>query len=98
VAVFRQHSGHSANLFAVPLSGERRPVPVAEAPFGGGGARLSPDGRLLAFMSTETDRGEVYVVPFSRGGPRTRVSTGMRGMLAWAAMVASPFTYPRGRS
>lgn len=83
-AVFREHSGgRGADLFAVPLSGERRPVPIAQAPFGGGGARVSPDGRLLAFMSTETDRSEVYVVPFPGAGPRTRVSTGLRGSLAW---------------
>jgi hypothetical protein len=50
-------------------------------------ARLSPDGRLLAFRSDESDRDEVYVARFNRDGTigrAVKVSKGAWGPLAWA--------------
>jgi serine/threonine-protein kinase len=50
-------------------------------------ARLSPDGRLLAFRSDESDRDEVYVAHFNRDGTigrAVKVSKGAWGPLAWA--------------
>ena len=40
-------------------------------------ARLSPDGKYIAFVSEETGRPEVYVTPFPEGGRKWRAS--MRG-------------------
>jgi Tol biopolymer transport system component len=43
-------------------------------------ASLSPDGRLLAFVSNESGRPELYLTSFPDGRTRTRVSTGgLRG-------------------
>ena len=39
------------------------------------GARLSPDGRWLAYQSLESGRSEVYVRPFEGAGGRWQVST-----------------------
>jgi Tol biopolymer transport system component len=36
---------------------------------------VSPDGRWIAYRSTETGRSEVYIQPFAEGGPSMRVST-----------------------
>jgi eukaryotic-like serine/threonine-protein kinase len=44
---------------------------------------LSPDGRWLAFVSTESGRFEVYVAPFRRKGERLRVSTNGGGQPRW---------------
>jgi Tol biopolymer transport system component/tRNA A-37 threonylcarbamoyl transferase component Bud32 len=44
---------------------------------------LSPDGRWLAFVSTESGRFEVYVEPFRRKGERLRVSTNGGGQPRW---------------
>jgi Tol biopolymer transport system component len=44
---------------------------------------LSPDGRWLAFISTESGRFEVYVEPFRRNGERLRVSTNGGGQPRW---------------
>jgi eukaryotic-like serine/threonine-protein kinase len=38
------------------------------------GARLSPDGRYVAFVSEETGRREVYLAPFPGGGRKWRAS------------------------
>jgi Tol biopolymer transport system component len=40
-------------------------------------ARVSPDGRAMAFTSDESGRFEVYVAPFPPSGGKTQVSTGM---------------------
>jgi Tol biopolymer transport system component len=39
------------------------------------GARFSPDGRWVAYVSTETGANEVYVRPFPPTGEKTRVSS-----------------------
>jgi len=64
------------DVLALPLSGERTPSPILHSPFDEWDASLSPDGRLLAFVSTESGRPEVYVTPFPGPGARTRVSLG----------------------
>ncbi len=40
------------------------------------GLTVSPDGRYMAWTSTDTGRGEVYVEPFGRPGSRVQVSVG----------------------
>ncbi|MBV8205700.1 MAG: serine/threonine-protein kinase [Acidobacteria bacterium] len=47
--------------------------------------RLSPDGRWLAYMSEESGRPEVYVVPFPRGEGKWQVSTDGAGYPVWQA-------------
>ena len=75
--VFQQRARRGdIDVFALPLSGERTPSPVLQSPFDEWDAFLSPDGRLLAFVSNESGRPEVYLTPFPGAGVRTRVSTG----------------------
>jgi Tol biopolymer transport system component len=38
-------------------------------------AKFSPDGRWVTFISEESQRGEVYVSPFSRPGGKWQIST-----------------------
>jgi eukaryotic-like serine/threonine-protein kinase len=65
-----------ANLWALPLFGERRPFEVVQVPFVPLGARFSPDGRWVAYALTETGRAEVYVQPFPGPGRKSQVSVG----------------------
>jgi Tol biopolymer transport system component len=55
-------------------SGEDRPL--LEAPFNQQGARLSPDGRWLAYESEESGQFEVFVRSFPGAGERRQVSKG----------------------
>lgn len=48
-------------------------------------ARLSPDGRWVAYVSNETGSLEVYLRPFSGLGVPTRVSTNGASHVAWEA-------------
>jgi len=52
------------------------PAPIVDTEHDETMARLSPDGRFLAYESNELDKVfDVYVRPFGRAGPVTRVST-----------------------
>jgi serine/threonine-protein kinase len=66
----------SADLWALPLVGERTPFPVVQTSFDEGQGQFSPDGRWIAYASNETGRYEVYVRPFPDPGGRWQVSTG----------------------
>ena len=50
------------------------------------GARFSPDGRLVAFVQQEGDRGDVFVLTAGGGTPRqiTTSGTAARGPPAWS--------------
>jgi Tol biopolymer transport system component len=58
----------------LPLSGERKPRPLLQTPFNETGSWLSPDDRWVAYLSNESGRTEIYVMPF-RGAGRWQVST-----------------------
>jgi Tol biopolymer transport system component len=71
------------DVVALPLSGARTPSTVLQSPFYEGQARFSPNGRFLAFVSSESGRNEVYVTSFPRAGSSTRVSTGGANSPKW---------------
>ena len=68
------------DVWALPLSGERKPLPIAQTPFNESDAHLSPDGRWIAYVSDESGRDEVFVRPFpsSEGKWMISVSGGTR--------------------
>jgi len=52
------------DVWALPLSGERRPSAIVQTPFNESDAHLSPDGRWIAYVSDESGRDEVFVRSF----------------------------------
>jgi Tol biopolymer transport system component len=64
------------DLWALPLTGERKPFVLLDSPFIEADAQLSPDGRYLAYMSDESGRYEVYIVPFNPAAPGHPVAGG----------------------
>jgi Tol biopolymer transport system component len=63
------------DIWALPLSGERKPFPVVQSPFNDVGAEVSPTGKWMAYHSNESGRNEVYVTAFPGGGAKWQVST-----------------------
>jgi Tol biopolymer transport system component len=59
--------------WVLPLTGDRKPFPFSQprAFF----PQISPDGRWVAYISAESGRNEIYVVPFPESGAKTRIST-----------------------
>jgi Tol biopolymer transport system component/predicted Ser/Thr protein kinase len=60
------NSGTTAfgDLYALPLFGDRKPIPVAQSPFAEDEPRFSYDGKWLAYNSNESGTAQVYVVAF----------------------------------
>ena len=60
----------TADLWVLPLFGDRKPFPFLQTPFSEVPGRFSADGRWIAYASNESaGRYEVYVAPFpGRGG------------------------------
>ena len=74
-----------ADLWALPLAGDRKPFPVAETRFDETAGKFSPDGRWLAFVSDESGRPEVYVEPFPSRDEHLRISNLGGGDPRWRA-------------
>jgi len=78
-------------LFALPVSGERKPIEIARSKFQMQTVRFSPDSRFVAYVTNETGKSEVYVRPFSapgeatapKGGPWQISEQGGIGMAFW---------------
>ena len=75
----------AGDIFALPLTGDRKPVPLVTGPGAASSARVSPDGRWIAYVSNETGRQEVWVAPFQPSGGKWLVSTGGGIFPRWRA-------------
>ena len=64
----------TSDIWALPISGDRQPFPVANTRFGESLGTFSPDGRWIAYVSDETGQPNVYVQPFLRAGGKQRIS------------------------
>jgi Tol biopolymer transport system component len=64
------------SVWALPLFGDRTPIRLLDAEFSPYAARLSPDGRWLAYSSFKTGPGEVYVRRFLVSGQEQQISQG----------------------
>ena len=62
------------DLWVLPLSGDRKPVPFLRTKANEFGGRFSPDGKWMAYHSDESGRLEVYVQPFPASGGKWQVS------------------------
>jgi hypothetical protein len=60
----QQRAETGLDLFYLELEGKRELVPLVKGPQAQLQGRLSPNGRWLAYTSSESGRGEVYVVDF----------------------------------
>jgi len=75
---------YNGEIWALPFEGERKPQPLRRGPFDQSLARLSPDGRWLAFVSDEGGREEVYVTSFPSVRGRWQISSEGGGEVTWA--------------
>jgi Tol biopolymer transport system component len=74
----------SWNLSTLSLVGTPAPTPLVKSKYQQEIGRLSPDGRFLAFISTESGEPEAYVAAFGEAHEKTRLSTGGAKLLRWS--------------
>jgi len=72
-------------LWIVNLEGDRTPRPLLVSQFDALAARVSPNGRWLAYTSNESGRNEVYARPFPGAGGRWTISTDGGTEPVWAS-------------
>lgn len=70
----RQNENTGWDLYAAPIQGDHKPRALVEAPFNQTGARVSPDGKWLAYISDESGQPEVFVQAINDPSSRTQVS------------------------
>ena len=75
--------GAERTFWALPMDGQQKPEQLMTGHFNLDEPHLSPDGRWLAYVSTDSGRFEVYVAPFRRTGERLRVSDNGGGQPRW---------------
>jgi eukaryotic-like serine/threonine-protein kinase len=84
-----------ADLWAIDLSRQGQPRPIARTPFVEKQAAFSPNGRWIAFVSDESGQNEVYVQPFPGPGPKRQISNDGGEEPAWSRSGRELF-YRRG--
>jgi Tol biopolymer transport system component len=67
--------GKSWDIWALPMSGDRKPFPVVQTPFVELGAVFSPDGRWMAYTSKDSATTQVVAQPYPQTGAVVRLST-----------------------
>ncbi|NOT63335.1 MAG: hypothetical protein HOP19_24260, partial [Acidobacteria bacterium] len=73
------------DIWALPLTGERKPQPLLQTKADERAAKVSPDGNWLAYVSDETGVAEVYVTTFPQPGRAWRISKSGANNPAWRA-------------
>ena len=63
------------DVYTVALTGEAKPRSFLHSAGDNTAPAFSPDGKWLAYESTQSGRNEVYVTPFPAGGAQYQVST-----------------------
>jgi Tol biopolymer transport system component len=93
----RMELGTHRDLWILPLTGDRTPRPFLGTPADEHTARLSSDGRWLAYTSDESGRDEIYVRSFPAPGPALQVSDSGGRVPRWAPGGTTLHYWSRGR-
>jgi Tol biopolymer transport system component/predicted Ser/Thr protein kinase len=74
----------ATDIWALPIADPAKAFPVVATPFLDRGGQFSPDGRSVAYVSTESTQGEIYVTPFPGGGAKWKVSADGGSQPRWS--------------
>jgi serine/threonine-protein kinase len=84
--VFERTSvARKTDIWLMPPTGAREPLPYMKSAYNERGPALSPSGRWLAYVSDESGSDEVYVASFPRPGVPLQVSSGGGQWPRWAS-------------
>lgn len=76
VLLFEQaNSASAADVWALPLQGDRTPRPYLATRFSETDGHFSADGKWVAYMSDESGRNEIYVQSFPDAHAKLQIST-----------------------
>jgi serine/threonine protein kinase len=70
----RENPRNQGDLWVLPLSGDRKPLPFYQSEFNEEYCSFSPDGHWIAYQSDESGKSEIYFAPFPGPGGKRQVS------------------------
>ena len=73
------------DLWVLPLTGDRKPVPFLTTPAAEDNPEFSPDGHWIAYSSNAANREDVYVRPFPGPGGQYQISRNGGTQPRWRA-------------
>jgi Tol biopolymer transport system component len=74
--VFNRGQVGAQHIWILPMFGDRKPFPLfPNATYDHADGRVSPDGKWIAYFSSESGRSEVYITSFPGGVGRWQIST-----------------------
>jgi eukaryotic-like serine/threonine-protein kinase len=85
IAFCSQNQKTGWNSWALPTFGDRKPMPIVEGAFAELMPKFSPDGRFVAYQSSESGRPEIYVRSFPVASGKWQVSSSGGSDPAWSA-------------
>jgi Tol biopolymer transport system component len=86
VLIQRRDVTGTADIWAFPIAEAAKPYPVVQsADFEERNGQFSPDGKWIAYESTESGRWEIYIQPFSGPGAKVPVSINGGAQARWRA-------------
>ena len=71
------------DVWMLPLTGDRKPVPIVQGPGIQSRAVISPDSRWLAYTSDESGTPQIYVQPIGVPGERVMISRDGGAQAQW---------------
>ena len=71
------------DLWVLPLSGDKKPIPFVKTPFEERDGQFSPDGKWIAYQSNESGRFEINVQPFPGPGGKVQISANGGAQPRW---------------
>jgi dipeptidyl aminopeptidase/acylaminoacyl peptidase len=74
IAYVTIHPKTHTDIWLFPTAGDRTPAPFLQTEFEERNARISPDGRWMAYVSNESGSDAVYVTRFPQAGGKWSVS------------------------
>ena len=76
IAFAHQEDKTGWDIWILPLSGDRKAYPLIVTSANEQWGKFSPDGEWLSYVSDESGRQELYVVPFPGPGEKRQVTSG----------------------
>jgi dipeptidyl aminopeptidase/acylaminoacyl peptidase len=95
IAFAHQDSKTGWDMWILPLSGDRKSYPLILTSANEQGGKFSPDGEWLSYVSDESGRQELYVVPFPGPGEKRQVTSGGVDDAFWLG-TSGELAYARG--
>jgi Tol biopolymer transport system component len=82
--IVAEQGGTTGGIWVHPQFGEKKPFAYGHPVFRENGAKLSPDGKWLAYWSNKSKRNEVYVVSFPTPEGEFQISTDGGRIPVWS--------------